>query len=109
MQKLKDLDFRITKTNFYRFQSLTVFEKFWLPYILTSEPNPPRWCSKGLEPKLGKNARLRISYCSSAMQHADWTVGKKGGGNDWKEAFQLEAETERKFMKFLINFLSQQN
>lgn len=41
-------------------------------------------------------------YCSPAVEHADRTIEKKGRGNDWEEAFQLEAKTERKFMKFLI-------
>lgn len=36
------------------------------------------------------------------MEHADRTVEKKGRKNDWEEAFQLEAKTRRKFMKFLI-------
>lgn len=39
------------------------------------------------------------------MEHADKTSGKKGERNDWEE-FQLEAETERKFMKFSIKSIA---
>lgn len=28
----------------------------------------------------GRNVLLRISYCSSAMENADGTTGKRGGG-----------------------------
>lgn len=56
MQKLKDLDFRVTNKKLYRVQGLTVFEKFWLPCTLTSKLNPPRCCSKGLESNQAKTA-----------------------------------------------------
>lgn len=79
-----------------------VFEVFRLPCILISELNQLRCCSKGSEPKWGKNGHLRISYCSSAVERADKTIEKMRRESDWEETFQLEAGTERKFMKFLI-------
>lgn len=41
-------------------------------------------------------------YCSSAVEYADRTAEKRGRGKDWEEAFQSEAKTKRKFVKFLI-------
>lgn len=47
---------------------------------------------QGLGVKPGKNSHLRISYCSSTMEHVDWTVEKMGGENDREEALQLEVK-----------------
>lgn len=68
--------------------------------FLISDLDPPGCCSQGSEPKSGKNVPLRISYCSSAVERAE-DHREEGKGN-WEEGFQSEAETERKFMKFLI-------
>lgn len=43
------------------------------------------------------------------MERADRTVEKKGKENDWEEVFRLEAETESKFMKFLIKSIHKWN